>query len=269
MDLVHQPTSSSTRYSNIADNKKTSTRSIAGSSSNNGVDIDIEELDVSQPTHHTYMVHFYEERIHTVVTQTASVVDEWISQIYNDFHNKLNNLVVGLDCEWKANFEKGNSTRNRVAVLQLCVARRCLIFQFNWRDYVPTSLYKFLNNEKFIFVGVGVDEDGDKLFDDYKLTVAKTIDLRPLAAEKLKRKELMRAGLKSLADTVLARDLPKPKNVTLSKWDADFLTYRQIQYACLDAFVSFKLGVVLMQGFKGSLGHLFAYHRGSGREEEV
>ncbi|KAI3869549.1 hypothetical protein MKX03_012126 [Papaver bracteatum] len=205
------------------------------------------------------MVHFYNERIHTVVTNTASVVDEWILKIYDDFHNKLNNLVVGLDCEWKANFEKGNRIRNRLAVLQLCVAHQCLIFQFKCRDYIPASLYKFLNNEKFIFVGVGVDEDCDKLFDDYRLSVAKTIDLRPLAVEKLKRKELKRAGLKSLADTVLARDLPKPKKVTLSKWDAPFLTYRQIQYACLDAFVSFKLGIFLMQGFKGSLDHFLFF----------
>ncbi|KAI3908813.1 hypothetical protein MKW98_029363 [Papaver atlanticum] len=250
MALVHQPAfSSNTR--NIAISRR----------SGNGAGISIEELDVSQPTHHTYVVRFYNERIHTVVTHTASVVDEWISKIYNDFHNKLNNLVVGLDCEWKANFEKGSNIQNRVAVLQLCVAHRCLIFQFRWRDYIPTSLYNFLNNEKFIFVGVGVDEDCDKLFDDYGLSVAKAIDLRPLAVEKMKRKELKRSGLKSLADTVLARDLPKPKKVTLSKWDADFLTYRQIQYACLDAFVSFKLGIVLMQGFQGSLEHLFAYHR--------
>ncbi|KAI3876456.1 hypothetical protein MKX03_030273 [Papaver bracteatum] len=215
----------------------------------NGVNIGIRELDVSQSTHHTYMVSFYNDQIYTVVTQTASVVDEWIWKIYSDFHDKLNNLVVGLDCEW------------RIAVLQLCVGHRCLIFQFACRDYIPASLHEFLNNEKFIFVGVGVPEDGDKLFEDYGLSVARTIDLRTSAAEKLDFEELEATGLKGLAFTVLRRDLPKPKNVTLSRWDESFSTYRQIQYACLDAFVSFKLGIVLMRGFKGNLYHLFSYGR--------
>ncbi|XP_026378279.1 Werner Syndrome-like exonuclease [Papaver somniferum] len=230
MALVHQPIPPfvTSRYN------KSNT---ASSSSSNGVNTRIRELDVSQTTHHTYMVSFYNDRIYTVVTQTASIVDEWISKIYYDFHDKLNNLVVGLDCEWRVNFEKGG-TRNKIAVLQLC---------------------------KFIFVGVGVGvgvaEDGDKLFEDYGLSVARTIDLRTLAAEKLDFEELEGTGLKGLAFTVLRRDLPKPKNVTLSRWDASLLTYRQIQYACLDAFVSFKLGIVLMRGFKGNLYHLFQYSR--------
>ncbi|XP_026383608.1 Werner Syndrome-like exonuclease [Papaver somniferum] len=165
------------------------------------------------------MVSFYNNRIYTVVTQTASIVDEWISKIYYDFHDKLNNLVVGLDCEWRVNFEKGG-TRNKIAVLQLCVGHQCLIFQFACRDYIPASLHEFLKNEKFIFVGVGVAEDGDKLFEDYGLSVARTIDLRTLAAEKLDFEELEGTGLKGLAFTVLRRDLPKPNNVTLSRWDA-------------------------------------------------
>ncbi|KAI3953834.1 hypothetical protein MKW98_017658 [Papaver atlanticum] len=251
MALVHQPIPPfvTSRYN------KSNT-----ASSSNGVNIGIRELDVSQSTHHTYMVSFYNDRIYTVVTQTAWVVDEWISKIYNDFHDKLDNLVVGLDCEWRVNFKKG-STRNKIAVLQLCVGHQCLIFQFACRDYIPVSLHEFLNNEKFIFVGVGVAEDGDKLFEDYGLSVARTIDLRTLAAEKLDFEELEATGLKGLAFTVLRRDLPKPKNVTLSRWDESFLTNRQIQYACLDAFVSFKLGIVLMRGFKGNLYHLFSYGR--------
>ncbi|MCL7030540.1 hypothetical protein MKW94_018045 [Papaver nudicaule] len=254
--------------SSSASNKayRASSTSTAASSNPN---IYIEERDVSRYTDHTYKIRFYDERIHTVVTHRASVVDNWISKIYKDFKNKLNKLVVGLDCEWMADFynkeaefdEKGKKIQNKVAVLQLCVAHSCLIFQFMWSDNIPSSLREFLNNEKFIFVGVGVYEDGYKLSKDYGLKVAKTVDLRKLAAEKFKRKELKEAGLHGLADTVLLQDLPKPRNVTLSKWDACFLTDEQIQYACLDAFVSFKLGDVLRKGFTGNLEHLFEYHR--------
>ncbi|OVA16744.1 3'-5' exonuclease domain [Macleaya cordata] len=204
----------------------------------------IEELNCSSYTHHSYNVTFYDDQIKTVVTQTASIVDQWIFNIYHDFRRKLNNLVVGLDVEWRANFH-GN-IQYKVAVLQLCVAHRCLIFQFLHADYIPRSLFEFLNNPNFTFVGVGINADADKLLSDYGLKVAKTVDLRPLAAKKLKMKELNRGGLKSLARTVLGQELPKPKRVTLSRWDAAYLKPRQIQYACLDAFVSFKIGRDLM-----------------------
>ncbi|MCL7041508.1 hypothetical protein MKW94_016021 [Papaver nudicaule] len=251
MGSVHRvPTLSSNEdYDNQIDSIASSTNS----------SISIEERDVSQYTHRIYIVRFFNYRIHTVVTHSPSVVDKWISDIYKDFPNKLKKLVVGLDCEWTV--DTRTRKRNKVAVLQLCVTNRCLIFQFKWSDYIPFSLCKFLNNENFIFVGVGVYEDGNKLSDDYKLKVAKTVDLPKLAAAKLKRKELKQAGLQGLANTVLLRDLPKPKDVTLSKWDAAFLTDEQIQYACLDAFVSFKLGDVLRKGFSGNLEHLFEYHR--------
>ncbi|MCL7032464.1 hypothetical protein MKW94_019841 [Papaver nudicaule] len=259
MAVVHQPLLSSTSWSSIADSKS-NTIPIASSSSSNGANICIEELNVFQSTHRTYIVRFYNDRICTIITHAAWVVDQWISSIYTDFRNNLDNLVVGLDCEWKASDKdsaafkskrkkKKGSARNKVAVLQLCVADRCLIFQFACRDSIPPSLYEFLNDEKFRFVGVAVDEDGKKLHKDYELTVAKTIDLRTLAAEKLGRTELCRAGLKSLTQIVLAQDLPKPIDVTLSEWDARLLTDRQIEYACLDAFVSCKLALVLMRGF--------------------
>ncbi|PHT85609.1 hypothetical protein T459_07715 [Capsicum annuum] len=49
-------------------------------------------------------------------------------------------------------------------------------------------------------------------------------------------------GLKRMAKEVLGKVMEKPLNVTLSKWDAEELVYEQIEYAAIDAFVSFEIG---------------------------
>ncbi|KAI3935801.1 hypothetical protein MKX01_032985 [Papaver californicum] len=231
-----------------------SNSSTNGSSSYNGGDNNVSSVklvDGSKSTHHEYNVYYEKEKIRTTVTHTASVVDQWIAGVYNDFPSKLNNLVVGLDIEWRRLRE--NSTRNPVAVLQLCLLKRCLIFQISCCDYIPNSLADFLSNEKFTFVGVGIDSDAHKLWVDHGLNVARTQELGSLAAYKLtktvreyRESRLYKAGLRDLARDVLGQKLPKKRGIQLSHWDNDFLTDYQIEYACLDAFVSFKLAINLM-----------------------
>ncbi|KAL3637095.1 hypothetical protein CASFOL_019394 [Castilleja foliolosa] len=58
-------------------------------------------------------------------------------------------------------------------------------------------------------------------------------------------KGLKNAGLKTLARTVLGREVEKPNAVTMSGWDNRWLTPDQVQYACVDAFVSFEIGRIL------------------------
>lgn len=60
-----------------------------------------------------------------------------------------------------------------------------------------------------------------------------------------KMKDLKNAGLKTLARTVLGKEMEKPKWVTRSSWDNRWLTPDQVQYACIDAYVSFEIGRVL------------------------
>lgn len=95
---------------------------------------------------------------------------------------------------------------------------------------------------------MGVRQDADKLEEDYGLSVSNALDLRPLAAEGLGLSELRQAGLKSLASAVLGVDVDKPKRITMSRWDAEFLTPKQVQYACNDAFLSFEIGKKLING---------------------
>ncbi|KAI3950905.1 hypothetical protein MKW92_044237 [Papaver armeniacum] len=244
----------------IADPKKwsdqmSSNSSTNGSNSQNGGDnvplSSIKVVDKTKSTHHEYTVYFHEDKIQTTVTHTASVVDGWIANIYSDFPSKLNNLVVGLDIEWRR--IRDNITRNPVAVLQLCTLKRCLIFQILCCDHIPDSLADFLGNEKFTFVGAGIDGDAHKLWTDHRLNVARTEELGSLAAFKLTKtvKEyreswLYKNGLSNLSNAVLGQDLRERRDIQLSHWDNGFLTDNQVEYACLDAYVSFKIGVNLI-----------------------
>ncbi|KAI3943853.1 hypothetical protein MKW92_046693 [Papaver armeniacum] len=240
-------------------------------SSTNGSRSDVvEEVSVTNQlvekssTHHIYnVVLLYtkkvenkedekkEEKIRTTVTHTASVVDQWIASVYADFRNKLKNLVVGLDIEWSRKSRDGYS-RKKVAVLQLCLSTRCLIFQISRCDEIPESLAGFLSNENHIFVGAGIDGDAHKLWVDYGLYLGTTEEVGTLAAYKLTKTigdyrdcRFYNAGLKNLAKDVLKQEFPKERKIQTSNWNVSFLTVEQIEYACLDALFSFKLAIHL------------------------
>ncbi|KAI3933529.1 hypothetical protein MKW92_033689 [Papaver armeniacum] len=206
------------------------------------IEVFIRDLPNHYPdTQQVYSVTVDNEHVYTVVTKSASAVEHWIERIYSDYNDFLHNLVVGLDVEWNPFYY------NRVATLQLCVGRRCLIFQMIHADEIPESLHGFLSNPKFTFVGVNIQSDVDRLGGDYNTCVQSVVDLRYLAADMYGRKDLKNAGLMGLARVVLGcGEIEKPRNVTLSNWDQYHLTPAQIKYACVDAYVSFKIGKQLL-----------------------
>ncbi|KAK2652038.1 hypothetical protein Ddye_011894 [Dipteronia dyeriana] len=203
---------------------------------------------LSSSTHNIYDVNFFGVCIRTLVTNCPSMVESWISEIKLIHRQKLGRLIVGLDIEHHPNFNYKNE--HPVATLQLCVGHRCLIFQVIHAPDIPQCLEDFLLNDKYSFVGVRVDEDAEKLKNDYNLSVGNAIDLRTLAAEQvdvlgMNMKELKQAGLKGLSERVLGKKLEKPKKIQLSNWDNRKLSSHQVQYACLDAFVSFEIARTL------------------------
>lgn len=182
----------------------------------------------------------------TTVTASSSAAAAWISGILAFHSRRLDSLIVGLDVEWRPSFSA--SHQNPVAVLQLCVGRRCLVFQLLHADAIPPLLLSFLADPRFRFVGVGVGEDVEKLIEDYEISVKNAVDLRALAAERTGRRELKQAGIVRLAMEVIGVEVKKPKRVTMSRWDQEFLMLDQIGYACVDAFLSFEIGRRLFAG---------------------
>lgn len=152
--------------------------------------------------------------------------------------------MVGLDIEWRPN--QTTDSQNPVATIQLCDGHRCLIIKLIHSPFIPQSLVNFLGNPNYTFVGVGIENDAKKLKEDYDLTVANTIDLRELAVQACDMKEFNKAGLKVLAKYFLDKDVEKPKRITMSGWDIKWLSSAQVQYACVDAFLSYKIGRILM-----------------------
>ena len=117
-----------------------------------------------------------------------------------------------------------------------------------YAQFIPDSLVNFLRNPSYTFAGVGVENDVQKLCGDYGIEVGRIEDLRDLAVEEFGAKELRNAGLKGLTRWVLGKELDKPKHVTMSRWDKQWLTLDQVQYACVDAYLSFEIGRSLICG---------------------
>nr|XP_043623469.1 Werner Syndrome-like exonuclease [Erigeron canadensis] len=136
-----------------------------------------------------------------------------------DNHRRLHRLIVGLDIEWRPNTIKGQ--QNPVAILQIFVSRRCLIYQFRKNVRVPKVLKKLLKNPDYTFVGVGIEHDKQKLFRDHGLEVGKVMDLREKAAYELTDVELKKAGMKKLGEVILGKEVDHGKvlGVRMSDWE--------------------------------------------------
>ncbi|OEL14453.1 hypothetical protein BAE44_0024528 [Dichanthelium oligosanthes] len=194
-----------------------------------------------------YRVSFDDDDIRTTLTGCGDKVDAWLDEIYRIHRRRLHRLVVGLDAEWRPSYGYGY-TEPPVALLQICVGRRCLVFQILRADYIPDSLVDFLADERFTFVGVGIDDDVQKLRARYGLEVECTEDLRSLASDKLGNPALRSAGLQALVREVMGVQMEKPHQVRVSAWDAPVLSNDQLMYACADAFASFEVGRRLYAG---------------------
>ncbi|XP_059307794.1 3'-5' exonuclease-like [Lycium ferocissimum] len=206
--------------------------------------VTIKDYQLTFNSHKLYDVCLNDTEIETIVTRDPSMVCSWIDNTEIQNQCRLHRLIVGIDVEWRPNFNPG-ARQNPVATLQLSVGKTCLIYQIIHAPNIPWRLRNFLNNDDYRFVGVGIEIDAKKLWDDYGLQVLNKVDLREWAAEELDNENLCNAGLRDLVKEIVGTEIYKPKNVTLSAWDQRWLTHEQICYACLDAYLSFEVGRLL------------------------
>lgn len=204
----------------------------------------IEECGGYSESLQRFSVKLADRSITTTLTWLASEVERWITDTIRIHRRRLDHLVVGLDVEWRPSFNP--RVEHPAALLQLCVGHRCLVFQLLHADSIPKALFDFLGNPTFCFVGVGIESDLEKLLEGYELGANRWADLRSLAADKLGSKELKSAGIKKLAEVALGLVVNKPKRVTMSRWDQPWLAHDQVQYATIDAYLSFEIGRFLI-----------------------
>ncbi|KAK1576476.1 hypothetical protein Q3G72_014223 [Acer saccharum] len=117
---------------------------------------------------------------------------------------------------------------------------------------IPQALKNFLLNKSYSFVGFKVEEGLKRLEKDYNLSVGNAIDLTTLAAQVLGRdmEESKKAGLDDLCEKVLRKKVAKPKEV---EFIGRGINVDKVQFACVDAFVSFEIGKIFKSGFFRSL----------------
>ncbi|KAI4305879.1 hypothetical protein L6164_029212 [Bauhinia variegata] len=202
--------------------------------------IDIKPECRGRSSHTSYTVTIHGRAIPTQVTSSCRSARYWIHKFLRVCPRHQPELLVGLDIEWRPNFTRGG-VQNPVAIIQLCISKSCLIFQLHQASSIPKSLYEALQNPNIVYAGLGITRDAKKLEEDYGLQIARCIKLETMAAKVYDQKELQRAGLKTLVEYILEEDIPKPKHVTLSNWQAKTLTCDQVCYACVDAYYSYKL----------------------------
>ena len=189
------------------------------------------------------LVQFSGSTIEATVTVKASVAEYWIHQIQSMYNGQQ--IIVGLDCEWKPPIMQSMS--NRTATLQLCVDTKCLILQMFYVDYIPQSIKSFLSDPNVTFVGVEVGDDVLKLRDEYGLHCTSTSDIQALAMARWPRKFFVKPGLKFLAREVVGLYMQKPMHICQSNWEARVLDAEQIEYACIDAYASYRIGHKLLK----------------------
>ncbi|EYU32307.1 hypothetical protein MIMGU_mgv1a024474mg, partial [Erythranthe guttata] len=130
-----------------------------------------------------------------------------------------------------------------VSVLQLSVGKSCLVFQILHAKKIPLELIKFLENAKYMFVGVRLYNDVEKLSSDYDLKAMNVYYLQTCVTDEAKQLGYVRS--EGLVKRVVWKDMEKSKRIRMSRWDNRGFTRGQVSYASLDAYFSFKIGRLL------------------------
>jgi ribonuclease D len=182
-------------------------------------------------------VPFLNSSIQTLVTNKASEVEDWLEETMMEMHS-----IVGLGVKWRHPF--GSQQQFDVATVQLCVGRRCLIFQFHNADdpvHPLPLLSSFLNTKNLKVVGFGMEKILNKLEYDCHLTVTHAIDLGIFAAEKYGKPKWSNGGMAELVTELLGGNIPSQRKVRRSRWERAELSYDQVSHASLEVFLGCRL----------------------------
>jgi hypothetical protein len=192
--------------------------------------------------------HYDNESIYTVdldgteitatVTAVSSVVKKWLNDTLYLRRDYINQLVVGLGVQWTpGGYDPPADT------MQLCVGRRCLIFQLAHAEYILQRLRTFLQNPNHTFVGFWNHSDRRKLessehelemFDD-------PIDLR-YYTEDLCDEDLAGASVDEIVEKCVGYEVEQKREISMSDWCDEYLSDEQVSYACVDAYCAFLMG---------------------------
>ncbi|XP_051216474.1 uncharacterized protein [Lolium perenne] len=203
----------------------------------------------SIPDHDAYTVRVLDRRVAALATAHPGDARRWICKTRWLHYPLLRSarLVVGLGVQWTPVRARARADTPPPATLQLCVGHRCLVFHLAQvhPDDVPAALHRFLADPRVVFVGYGSAYDRRMLRDHYGLHVECGRDLRALTG-------MGNASVDLMSRRFLGyHGITKPVSVAMSAWHAPRLSVEQVEYACVDAYTAFRLGLLLCPAAPG------------------
>ncbi|XP_020098432.1 uncharacterized protein LOC109717170 [Ananas comosus] len=178
------------------------------------------------------------QTIHTVVTSSADDVEDWFYNI----GTLPRRTIVGVDVKCRLPLDPDDRV---IALLSLCIGRRCLVFQIFHAESIPYVLRTFFRYSGCRFVCMSARGVANDLWDECRLRVRNRVDLGELAAERMARPDLRWAPLRVLEQEVLGVEV----NIrcAIGAWDQNPLSKVQIARACAAVFMASEIGRWLLQ----------------------
>lgn len=136
--------------------------------------------------------------------------------------------ILGFDTESKPSFKKGRN--NGIALVQLSDEKTALIIRVK-EVGLPNELVAILENEKIVKVGAAIRDDLKGLKSIRNFNPKGFVDLQQIAGNY----NIEGQSVRKLAAIVLGVRVSKSQQ--LSNWEAESLSFAQIDYAATDAWV--------------------------------
>ncbi|MDF1878484.1 3'-5' exonuclease domain-containing protein 2 [Sulfurimonas sp. SAG-AH-194-C20] len=140
--------------------------------------------------------------------------------------------LIGFDSEQKPTFKKGEKA-NKISLIQIANADECYLIQvLKIKDITP--LLDFIRDRNYVKIGINLVGDKKALYDEFKIHMKGTLDLDGILTKLTSKNSI---GAKKVAKVFLNKNIQKSKKVSVSNWEADVLSDKQIKYASEDATV--------------------------------
>jgi len=176
------------------------------------------------------------------VTSSTTTVEHFLRDVRS---KESKALIVGLDTEW---FEWD---RKKIALIQICVGKKCLLFKVGHAGIIPDDLKSFLADENHVFVGVAIANDLDRLREGHQVELSNKIELQAMVPFIIPGKHWDNVpSLATLAQVLLGVSVEgKGTALRYKEWDNELLTDDQIKYASTDVVVPYMIGEMLQNEY--------------------